>query len=114
MRMYSVLETNIDIDQFLKSIHRYVQLAIHVKGYMSSKHNRFQREIVEVCEFYVTDNNEAKANVLYKKNMDGTMHFKNPSKNLIEYMSSQGIYIDPDLFVKEDDQNQPKELIEEL
>ena len=110
MRLYSLLETNIDIDQFLKSIHRYVQLAIHVKGYMSSKHNRFQREIVEVCEFYVTDDNDAKSNVLFKKNMDGTMHFKNPSKNLIEYMSSQGIYIESDLFNKE----QSSEVIEEL
>ena len=111
MRLYSLLETNIDIDQFLKSIHRYVQLAIHVKGYMSSKHERFQREIVEVCEFYVTDDNEAKANILFKKNMDGTMHFKNPSKHLLEYLNSQGIQIDSDLFVNEKEE---RETIEEL
>lgn len=67
MRLYSLLENSQDIDQFLKSIHRYVQLGVHVKGFMSKELGRFQREIVEVVEFYVDDDNNAKANVLYKK-----------------------------------------------
>src|SRR5574344_2777964 len=58
-RMYSLLETSQEVDQFLKSIHRYVQIGIHVKGYMSKELGRFQREIVEVCEFYVSEDNEA-------------------------------------------------------
>ncbi len=103
MRLYSLLETNIDIDQFLKSIHRYVQLAIHVKGYMSAKHNRFQREIVEVCEFYVTSENEAKTNILYKKNLDGKVVLNNPSQYLIDYFGSQGITLTKDYFLPEND-----------
>jgi pilus assembly protein CpaF len=67
MRMYSLLESNQDIDQFLKSIHRYVQIGIHVKGYMSKELGRFQREIVEVCEFYVSEDNMASTNLFIKK-----------------------------------------------
>lgn len=32
-RMYSLLETNQDIEQFLKSIYRYVQIGVYVRGY---------------------------------------------------------------------------------
>lgn len=98
MRMYSLLETSQDIDQFLSSIHRYVQLGIYVKGYFSQKHNRFQREIMEVCEFYVDDNNVAKTNIIYKKNIDGASLVKNPTKNLINYLSINNIYLDDDVF----------------
>ena len=100
MRMYSLLESNLDIDQFLKSIHRYVQLGIHVKGYMSAELGRFQREIVEVCEFYVDDNNEAKTNVIFRKNIDGTMTYNNPTKFLRAILGSQGIMIKDNLFVE--------------
>ena len=102
MRMYSLLESNQDIDQFLKSIHRYVQIAIHVKGYMSKELGRFQREIVEVCEFYVDDNNVAQSNVIYKKYLDGKFNFKNPTKYLRDYLSSQGVNIPENLFVEEE------------
>ena len=102
MRMYSLLETNLDIDQFLKSIHRYVQLGIHVKGYMSAELQRFQREIVEVCEFYVDDDNNAKTNILYKKNLDGTITFNNPSKYIRQTLGAQGIILKDKLFVDED------------
>ncbi len=101
MRMYSLLESNIDIDQFLKSIYRYVQLAVHVKGYMSAELGRFQREIVEVCEFYVSSENEALSNVIYKRNLDGKIQFNNPSSYLIDYLGSQGISIKKDLFIEE-------------
>ena len=57
MRLYSLLESNQDVTQFLSTIHRYVQLAVCVKGYMSKELGRFQREIMEVCEFYVDENN---------------------------------------------------------
>lgn len=98
MRMYSLLETNQDIDQFLKSIHRYVQLAIHVKGYMSKELGRFQREIVEVCEFYVDDENNAGSNVIYKKNLDGKIAFNEPSKYLKDYLGSQGVTLKENVF----------------
>ena len=98
MRLYSLLESNIDIDQFLKSIHRYVQIAVHVKGYYSKELERFQREIVEVCEFYVSEDNVACDNVIYKKNLDGRYAIKNPTKYLIEYLGSQGIVLSSNLF----------------
>ena len=75
MRLYSLLENSQDIDQFLKSIHRYVQLGVHVKGYMSKELGRFQREIIEVVEFYVDENNEAKSNIIFKKSLDGKFSF---------------------------------------
>jgi pilus assembly protein CpaF len=98
MRMYSLLESNQEIDQFLKSIHRYVQIAIHVKGYMSQELGRFQREIVEVCEFYVTEDNEAGANIIYKKNLDGNISLNNPTKYLKAYMGSQGVVLKDNIF----------------
>jgi pilus assembly protein CpaF len=98
MRMYSLLETSQDIEQFLKSIHRYVQIGIHVKGYMSKELGRFQREIVEVCEFYVSDDNEACANVIYQKSLDGKIAFNNPTRYLRDYLGSQGVDLKEDLF----------------
>ena len=114
MRMYSLLETNQDIDQFLKSIHRYVQLAIHVKGYMSKELGRFQREIVEVCEFYVDEENVAGANVIYKKNLDGNITFNNPSKYLKDYLGSQGVTLKDNYFVAPSEAAQEVEEIDSL
>ena len=96
--MYSLLESDQDVEQFLKSIHRYVQLAIHVKGYMSVELGRFQREIVEVCEFYVDEDNNAGANVIYKKSLDGKFSFNNPTKHLKEYLASQGVVLRDNYF----------------
>ncbi len=98
MRMYSLLESNQDIEQFLNSIHRYVQLGIHVKGYMSQELGRFQREIVEVTEFYVDEDNVAKSNVIYKKSLDGKMSFNNPTKHLYDYLGSQGVILKENIF----------------
>jgi Flp pilus assembly CpaF family ATPase len=102
MRLYSLLENSQDIDQFLKSIHRYVQIGVHVKGYMSAELQRFQREIVEVCEFYVDDQNVARSNIIYQKGLDGTVSFKNPTKYLRDYFGAQGKILKADYFVEED------------
>ena len=110
MRMYSLLESNQDIDQFLKSIHRYVQIAVCVKGYMSKALGRFQREIIEVVEFYVDEENEAKANIIFKKSLDGKFSFNNPSKYLISYLGVQGVTIKEDYFVS----NNTNDAIESL
>ena len=99
MRMYSLLESNLDVDQFLKSIHRYVQIGVHVKGYQSTRYNRFQREIIEVCEFYVDDDNVARTNVLYKKSMNGEESYNNPTKYLLEYLASGGIILPKETFI---------------
>ena len=100
--MYSLLETNIDIEQFLKTIHRYVQLGVHIKGYYSQKYKRFHREVSEVVEFYVTDDNEAKYKILYKKTPEGQESIANPSKYLISYLESQGVIMPNDILVKEE------------
>ncbi|MBE6161210.1 MAG: hypothetical protein E7158_03220 [Firmicutes bacterium] len=101
MRMYSLLESSQDTDQFLSSIHRYVQLGIYVKGYMSKKYNRFQREILEVCEFYVDDDNNPKTNIIYKKSLDGTITFNNPTQHLRDYCSIGGVELSEDPFHQE-------------
>jgi len=102
MRMYSLLETNQDVEQFLKTIHRYVQLGIMVRGYQSKQTGKFVREIGEVTEFYVDDvTNEAKHNTIYKRGIDGKVYRNNPSKHLLDYLSAQGVYIKPDAIVKE-------------
>ena len=107
MRMYSLLETNQDVEQFLKTIHRYVQLGVMIRGYQSKTTGRFVREIGEVTEFYVDDTtNEAKANSIYKKGIDGKVYRNNPSKYLLEYLSSQGVTVEPDIFVQEESQGQ--------
>ena len=100
-RLYSLLESNIDLEQFLRSIHRYVQLGVHIKGYYSTKYQRFHREVAEVTEFYVTKDNEPKSNILYKKTPDGKVTLNNPSEYLIAYLESQGVIIPKDALVKE-------------
>ena len=102
-RLYSLLESNLDLEQFLRSIHRYVQIGVHIKGYYSTKYQRFHREVTEVTEFYVTeDTNEAKHNVLYKKTPDGHVTIHNPTKYLLGYLESQGVIMPPDILVKEE------------
>lgn len=112
MRMYSLLESSQDIDQFLSSIHRYVQLGIYVKGYYSQRLQRFQREIMEVCEFYVDEDNNAKANIIYKKDLDGHATLKNPTKNLINYLSIGNVFLPDDVFGLGDKESKEEDLNE--
>lgn len=125
-RMYSLLETNQDIDQFVKTINRYVQLGIYIRGYTDKVTHHFKREIAEVTEFYVTDDtNEAKYNVIYKKNPDGKVTRRNPTKYLIDYLETQGVFlpkemqnlageeIEPNNFVKDDSVDNKQSTINE-
>ena len=92
-----------DIDQFLKSIHRYVQIGVHVKGYYSKALGRFQREITQVAEFYVDDvENVAKVNILFSKDLMGNVVYNNPTQHLIDYMASQGVEMREDPFIPKD------------
>ncbi|MDD4644118.1 MAG: ATPase, T2SS/T4P/T4SS family, partial [Bacilli bacterium] len=100
-RMYSLLETNLDMDQFLKSIYRYVQLGVHVRGYVDKEVGNFRREIVEVCEFYVDKENNAKYNIIYRKTAEGQVTYNNPTQYLVDYLAAGGVIIKPDLFVQE-------------
>lgn len=96
-RMYSLLETNQDIEQFLKSIYRYIQLGVCVRGYQDKDTKKFIREISEVTEFYVTEDNEAKHNVIYRKTTTGKEYRKAPSKYLLDYLDGQGIILDQNM-----------------
>ena len=91
-RMYSLLETSQNIEQFLKTIHRYVQIGIYVRGYTDKETHKFIREIAEVTEFFVDDENEAKSNTIYRKTADGVVTKKNPSKYLLDYLEVQGVF----------------------
>ena len=90
-RLYSLLESNIDLEQFLKTIYRYVQLGIMVRGRYSPTEKRFVREVAEVTEFYVDENNEIGSNTIYKKTVAGVETYKPISKYLLDYLEGQGV-----------------------
>ena len=109
MRLYSLMESSQDTQQFLNSIHRYVQLGVHVKGFMDNTIGKFKREIVEVSQFYVDDNNEPACNVIFKRNLDGRICYHNPTHHLYDYLGSQGVILQPNLFDAEIANNPPEE-----
>lgn len=92
-RMYSLLESNIDVVQFLKTIYRYVQIGVFVRGRYSPVEKRFVREIAGVCEFFVTDDNEPQFNNIYLKNVAGEEFYTEPTKYIKGYLEGQGIDI---------------------
>ena len=96
-RMYSLLESSQDIDQFLKMIYRYVQIGVYIRGYQDKETKRFVREIAEVTEFYVTEENEAESNTIYRKTTTGNIIRNNPSKYLIDYLDAQGVTLPKEL-----------------
>lgn len=98
-RMYSLMESSMDIEQFLLSIYRYIQIGVHVKGYFSKEYNRFQREVAEVVEFYVTKDNKIGTRMLYRKTPDGTITKNNPSEYLFDYLVSQGMNMDENIII---------------
>ena len=112
-RLYSLLESSIDMDQFLRSIHRYVQLGVHIKGYYSKELQRFKREVSEVVEFYVDDKNQPKYQIIYKRTPDGKTEIHNPTKYLLDYLESQGVIMPPDILVKQEfkEQNNSSEMM---
>ena len=118
MRMFSLIESNIDVEQFVTTIHRYVQIGIYVKGYMSKELNRFQREILEVCEFYVDEHNKPQVNTIYKKTLTGEITMNNPTKNLRDYLGIGGVVLPEDIFQLDEQNNQtvelPKQTVETL
>ena len=98
LRLYSLLESSQDIDQFVTSFHRYIQIGIYVKGYFSKNLNRFQREIIEVCSFYVDENNRPGVTEIYKKGMDGKIQLRNPDKHLLDYLAISNVMLPEDTF----------------
>ncbi len=92
-RLYSLLETDIDVSQFLTTIYRYIQLGVHIKAYYSKEYGKFHREIDEVVEFYVDDDNKPQSRVIYQKPFGKPPIQREPSKHLIEYLANQNIDI---------------------
>ena len=90
-RLYSLLETDIDVNQFLTTIYRYVQIGVHIKAYYSKEYGKFHREVDEVTEFYVDDNNVPQAHTIYRKTFGHAPVFEKPSKSLLEYLENQNI-----------------------
>ena len=52
--------------EFLKSIYRYIQIGVYIRGYQDRVTKKFIREIAEVTEFYVDDNNVPKYRIIYQ------------------------------------------------
>ena len=91
-RLYSLMETDLDVNQFLNTIYRYIQMGVHIKAFYSKQYGKFHRELDEVCEFFVDDDNVPKSRIIYQKIM-GKMIMCKPSKHLQEYLSNQNIDI---------------------
>ena len=92
-RLYSLLESDIDVEQFLTTIYRYIQLGVHIKAYYSKQYGKFHRELDEVVEFYVDDNNVPKSHTIYRKLYGKEPMIDRPSAHLIEYLSNQNVDI---------------------
>ena len=112
-RLYSLLETNQDMDQFMKSIYRYIQIGVYIRGYQDKVTKHFVREIAEVTEFYVTEDNEPKYNEIYKKTTSGRVIRNKPSKYLIDYLDRQGIILDENI-IKEGETKSEEPFIDDV
>ena len=92
-RLYSLMETDLDVNQFLNTIYRYIQIGVHIKAYYSKELGKFHREVDEVVEFYVDEDNKNQSRTLYKKEFGKEPMMYKPSEHLIEYLSNQNIDI---------------------
>ncbi len=92
-RLYSLMETDIDVEQFLTTIYRYIQLGVHIKAYYSKEYGKFHREVDEVVEFYVDDDNVPRSHTIYRKIYGQEPIITKPSAHLIEYLENQNIDI---------------------
>lgn len=92
-RLYSLMETDIDVDQFLTTIYRYIQLGVHIKAYYSKEYGKFHREVDEVVEFYVDEDNVPRSHTIYRKIYGQEPIITKPSSHLIEYLENQNIDI---------------------
>ena len=102
-RMYSLMETDLDVDQFLNTIYRYVQIGVHIKAYFSRERGKFHREIDEITEFYIDEEtNRPIYNTIYQKTMTGKIVKKNPSKHLMDYLLGQNIDLSNTAFATTD------------
>lgn len=90
-RLYSLMETDLDVNQFLSTIYRYIQLGVHIKAYYSKERGKFHRELDEVCEFYVDDNNVPQSRIIYQKIFGRNPIMRKPSAHLLQFLENQNI-----------------------
>lgn len=103
-RLYSLMESDLDVDQFLNTIYRYIQIGVHIKAYYSQKYKAFHREVDEVTEFYVDEDNKPVSRTIYKKNFDGSPVMIKPSEHLQEYLRNQNIDVSPIIYNLKDEE----------
>lgn len=103
-RLYSLMESDLDVDQFLNTIYRYIQIGVHIKAYYSQKYKAFHREVDEVTEFYVDEDNKPVSRTIYKKNFDGSPVMVKPSEHLQEYLRNQNIDVSPIIYNLKDEE----------
>ncbi len=92
-RLYSLMETDLDVNQFLSTIYRYIQLGVHIRAYYNKEKGKFHREVDEVTEFYVDENNQPQSRTIYQKVFGKEAMLRKPSNHLIEYLENQNIDI---------------------
>lgn len=90
-RLYSLMETDLDVHQFLSTIYRYIQLGVHIKAYYSKERGKFHRELDEVCEFYVDDDNVPQSRIIYQKIFGKNPVMRKPSDHLLQFLENQNI-----------------------
>ena len=90
-RLYSLMETDLDVHQFLSTIYRYIQLGVHIKAYYSKERGKFHRELDEVCEFYVDDENVPQSRIIYQKIFGKNPVMRKPSDHLLQFLENQNI-----------------------
>ena len=113
-RLYSLMETDLDVNQFLNTIYRYVQLGVHIKAYYSKEYGKFHRELDEVTEFYVDEeDNLPKSRTIYKKPFGKPAITRRPSEHLIQYIENQNVNIS-DIIEKMPDEDTLNEESEDM
>ena len=112
-RMYSLMETDLDVNQFLNTIYRYIQIGVHIKAYYSKELGKFHREVDEVAEFYVDEENKPQCRIIYQKLFGQEPVLPKPSPHLIEYLENQNIdinsiteHLSDDLPFKDDEERE--------
>ena len=112
-RMYSLMETDLDVNQFLNTIYRYIQIGVHIKAYYSKELGKFHREVDEVAEFYVDEENKPQCRIIYQKLFGQEPVLRKPSPHLIEYLENQNIdinsiteHLSDDLPFKDDEEKE--------
>lgn len=112
-RMYSLMETDLDVNQFLNTIYRYIQIGVHIKAYYSKELGKFHREVDEVAEFYVDEENKPQCRIIYQKLFGQEPVLRKPSPHLIEYLENQNIdinsiteHLSDDLPFKDDEERE--------